>query len=72
VSSKRKLTRLVELIGEQPGVRVRRTGEGWFFMLPDGSGTSLHLSQSDSHAMENFRSKLRQSGVEYPDQRRKS
>ena len=68
--SRRKLARLADLIADQPGVTARRTGEGWFFMLPDGSGTSLHLSQSDRRSMANFRSKLRQSGVVIPDQRR--
>lgn len=63
---RRRLARLVEQIADQPGVTCRPTQEGWFFMLPNGRGTSLHRTPSDRHAMKNFESTLRQAGVVWP------
>lgn len=72
MKKRRDLERLVDDIASQPGVRVRPTRNGWYFTLPVVGGTSLHRTPSDIRAMKNFRSIIRQAGLTWPGEEKRS
>lgn len=53
------------------GCHVRRTNEGYFFLLPNGKPTLLHRSPSDVRWVKNLRRDIERSGLTFPEIGRK-
>lgn len=51
---------------EKQGARLKQTNKGWFVMFPDGSTLTMHLTESDSRAESNTRSRVLRAGFTWP------